>query len=89
MSTAQSVVHLGIDGMSCGHCVSGVTRALAVVPGVAVKDVVVGSARIEVSNAAAADAAVAAVGEAGFTARVVPAPAAVKKGCCGGMSCCK
>lgn len=74
--------------MSCGHCVSAVTRAMAVVPGVAVKDVVVGSARIEVLNPAAAAAAIAAVDEAGFTARVVAEPPA-KKRCCGGMSCCK
>lgn len=35
-----------IDGMSCGHCVAGVKRALASVEGVAVHDVRVGAATV-------------------------------------------
>ncbi|HVE78605.1 MAG TPA: cation transporter [Gemmatimonadaceae bacterium] len=35
-----------IDGMSCGHCVSAVTRALANLDGVQVEEVKVGAATV-------------------------------------------
>jgi copper chaperone len=35
-----------IEGMSCGHCVQAVRRALEEVPGVDVQDVQIGSARV-------------------------------------------
>ncbi|MGH7647755.1 MAG: heavy-metal-associated domain-containing protein [Gemmatimonadaceae bacterium] len=35
-----------IDGMSCGHCVAAVDRALRALPGVQVEQVDVGSATI-------------------------------------------
>jgi copper chaperone len=37
---------LTIEGMSCGHCVGRVTKALSGVPGLNVEDVTVGSARV-------------------------------------------
>lgn len=37
---------IGITGMSCGHCVGAVTRALKAVPGLEVNDVKVGSATV-------------------------------------------
>lgn len=40
----QTVLH--IDGMSCGHCVSRVQKALVRVDGVHVDQVDVGSARV-------------------------------------------
>ncbi|HKT09140.1 MAG TPA: heavy-metal-associated domain-containing protein [Gemmatimonadaceae bacterium] len=39
-------VTLQIDGMSCGHCVAAVGRALSAVPGVNVEAIDVGSATI-------------------------------------------
>ncbi|QJR37319.1 heavy-metal-associated domain-containing protein [Gemmatimonas groenlandica] len=36
-----------ISGMTCGHCVAGVTRALKGVPGVTVDHVVIGTASVE------------------------------------------
>ncbi len=39
-------VTLSISGMSCRHCVARVTTALAALPGVAVGEVLVGSARV-------------------------------------------
>jgi copper chaperone len=36
-----------ITGMTCGHCVAGVTRALKGVPGVTVDQVVIGTASVE------------------------------------------
>ena len=55
-----------ISGMSCGHCVTAVQKALAGVPGVAVHDVKIGSATIIIdpatSSLAAAEAAIEAAG---------------------------
>jgi copper chaperone len=39
-------VTVQIDGMSCGHCVAAVDRALRALPGVQVEQVDVGSATI-------------------------------------------
>lgn len=39
-------VTIQIDGMSCGHCVAAVGRALSAVPGVDVEQIAVGSATI-------------------------------------------
>ena len=55
-----------ISGMSCGHCVTAVTKALTEVPGVTVQDVQIGSATVELESAAALTAAEAAIGEAGY-----------------------
>jgi copper chaperone len=60
-----------IDGMSCGHCVAAVRRALEEVAGVRVEAVAVGSARVAYDAAMVAPAAVvAAVEEAGYGARL-------------------
>jgi copper chaperone len=61
--------------MSCGHCVRAVRAALASVEGVEVLDVQVGSARVRVPDEAHADAAAAAVTEAGYDAVPGDAPA--------------
>lgn len=55
-----------ISGMSCGHCVSAVRKALAVVPGVVVQEVQIGSATLELESDAALAAAESAVDEAGY-----------------------
>ena len=52
---------LSIDGISCGHCVARVTRALAGVRGVKVEQVSVGSARISIDPQVAEIKQVAAV----------------------------
>ncbi|MBL8877437.1 MAG: cation transporter [Phycisphaerae bacterium] len=83
---------LAIDGMSCGHCVQAVTKALAAVPGVKVRSVAVGSAVIETADGWATATAVNALTQAGYSAKVVgdsatPAAAGTSKsggGCCGG-----
>ncbi len=49
-----------IDGMSCGHCVQAVTKALSAVPGIRVKSVEVGSAVIETPDGGTTGKAVAA-----------------------------
>jgi len=92
MTNTTGTVTLAIDGMSCGHCMQSVTRALAAVPGVKVRSVAVGSAVIEAADGWAAGKAVAALEEAGYPAKAVPdtadtlPPAHAKSGfgCCGG-----
>jgi len=62
-------VALKIDGMHCGHCVAKVSKALAAVPGVAVKNVEIGSATVEYDPARTGlDAIAGAVHEAGYEA---------------------
>ena len=75
-------LHLEIRGMSCGHCVGAVERALSAVPGVQVRDVAIGAARIALEPGTSADQAVAAVRDAGYDARVADAPAPAAA-CCG------
>lgn len=70
MTTAQHTT-LAIDGMSCGHCVASVQKALAGVAGLADAKVSVGSATFAVEETAAERVtaeAVKAVGQAGFVA---------------------
>ena len=52
-----------ITGMTCGHCVAGVTRALKGVPGVTVDQVVIGTASVEYDPTATTPAALAKVVE--------------------------
>jgi len=85
---------LSIDGMSCGHCVTQVTKALSAVPGIEVKSVAIGSAQIGAAGSAAVTAALASLAEAGYTARAAQsssAPSLINLpkaggGCCGGAS---
>jgi copper chaperone len=62
---------LKIDGMTCGHCVAAVRRALESVPGVQVADVQIGSAEL---NATADELPIQAikdaVADAGYYAEV-------------------
>ncbi len=65
---------LKIDGMSCGHCVATVTKALNAVTGVTVERVTVGSATVDYDPSVATPSGVAsAVAKAGYPA--VPAAA--------------
>jgi copper chaperone CopZ len=60
---------LQIDGMSCGHCVGAVHRALAALPGVEVESVEIGRARVRFDETATSPAAlVGAVRDAGYSA---------------------
>lgn len=68
-NTTESVL-LSIEGMSCGHCVQAVNKALSAVPGVTLQSVVVGAARVQLADGATPADALAAVERAGFTARI-------------------
>jgi copper chaperone len=69
---------LRIDGMHCGSCVRRVSQALSQTPGLTVKEVRVGAARIESEGQPAPlDEAIAALARAGFNAHPDPGEAPV------------
>ncbi len=45
-------VSIAIDGMTCGHCMEAVRRALTALPGVQVKSVGIGSATVAYDDSA-------------------------------------
>lgn len=60
---------LTVQGMSCGGCVSGVTKALQAVPGVSDINVVLDGGKVSLNydpHQAGADLVKAAIREAGF-----------------------
>jgi len=70
---APTPVRLAIGGMSCGHCIAAVERAIAAVPGARVGQVALGSASVELEPGTPAESVVAAVREAGYMARLADA----------------
>jgi copper ion binding protein len=61
---------LNVAGMSCGHCVGRVEKALNEVPGVEVEKVSIGSARVLFDAGRTSPAAIAqAVVDAGYAAQ--------------------
>ena len=90
-TTAPINTTLSIDGMSCGHCVGRVTKALSGIGGIEVKNVAVGSAQIAAADPVAVKTALASLAEAGYPARATqvmaaspPSIAPKGGGCCGG-----
>ena len=64
-------IQLKIEGMSCGHCVAAVEKALDRTPGVVQRSVKVGSATVEIDPARVTpEALMAAIATQGFTAQV-------------------
>jgi copper chaperone len=55
-----------ISGMSCGHCLKAVSRALSGVEGIELKSVRIGQAEVSAADAAAAEQAKAAIEDAGY-----------------------
>ncbi len=71
----MSTVTLQIEGMSCGHCLNAVNRALAAVPGAEVMSVQIGRAEIHTPADGPSAATLAeAVTKAGY--RATPATTA-------------
>jgi copper chaperone CopZ len=67
----RAVLH--IDGMSCGHCLNAVNRALTEMPGVEVDTVRMGRAEVRYDQAKVSPAQLeAAVADAGYRATVQP-----------------
>ena len=74
---SMQTIHLNIEGMSCGHCVSRVRRALQGVAGVEVTSVDVGSAVAEINPAVTKpENLIQAVDAVGFVASVAAPRAA-------------
>lgn len=67
----MSDVTLHIDGMSCGHCLKAVNRALNAVPGVEVKTLQIGRAEVTLLPGTTPELVVAAVTNAGYRATAV------------------
>lgn len=64
-------VTMTIQGMSCGHCVASVRKALADVQGVEVKDVSIGSATVAYDPGRISPEQISeAVSDAGYEASV-------------------
>ncbi|MEJ2390324.1 MAG: cation transporter [Gammaproteobacteria bacterium] len=61
---------LKVTGMTCGHCVAAVTKALENIPGVDKADVSLEKGQAIVSGEADSQAMVAAVKEEGYEAEV-------------------
>jgi copper chaperone len=65
-------ITLTISGMSCGHCLNAVNKALAAVPGITVNSVQIGRAELLVSDAPdAVGPAQAAIEAAGYKVEAV------------------
>jgi len=64
---------LDIEGMSCGHCLNAVNRALAALPGVEIDSVTIGRADVRFDETATSPAQLeTAVTAAGYRAKVRP-----------------
>jgi len=62
-------VTLHIEGMSCGHCLNAVNRALAELPGVEIESVQIGRAKVRYDERTIRPEALeAAVTQAGYRA---------------------
>jgi copper chaperone CopZ len=65
----QATLH--IEGMSCGHCLNAVNRALSVVPGVQIDAIRIGRADVSYDeNTTGPSQLEAAVADAGYRATV-------------------
>lgn len=69
----MSKVTLHIEGMSCGHCLNAVNRALASQPNTSIESVQIGRAVVESTEAP--EALVAAIEDAGYRATAVASDA--------------
>jgi len=67
------MVKLKIEGMTCGHCVMHVQKALASVPGVEGKvEVTLTPGQAQVGGTPSPEALIAAVADEGYTATLLP-----------------
>lgn len=65
------MIHIKIEGMTCGHCTGAVEKALARVPGVTtVISVNLENGEAQIEGEAAPEQLIAAIEEEGFTAHI-------------------
>ena len=68
----MNTLKLTIDGMSCGHCLNRVQKALATLPGVQIESVQIGRATVQYDPALHQPQAIAdAVSQTGYRAQVI------------------
>ncbi|HWA40128.1 MAG TPA: cation transporter [Gemmatimonadales bacterium] len=68
----MNTLKLTIDGMSCGHCLNRVQKALAALPGLQIASVQIGQATLQYDPAQYAPEAIAdAVTKSGYRAQVI------------------
>jgi copper chaperone CopZ len=64
----QATLH--IEGMSCGHCLNAVSRALGAVPGVRIDEIRIGRADVSYDESTTDPSRIeAAIAEAGYPAK--------------------
>jgi copper chaperone len=68
---AMQDIEIRVSGMSCGHCLNAVNRAISSVPGVQVKSVRIGQAEVKVTDPAATDRVKVAIEEAGYRVEAI------------------
>ncbi len=66
----SDTIELAITGMTCNHCVARTAKALEAVPGVEQAEVTLEPGGAVVTGSANADALIAAVKEAGYSAEL-------------------
>jgi copper chaperone len=80
------MIELRVEGMTCGHCVSAVTRAVKAIDPEANVQVDLGAGRVRVEGRSSAEVLGKAITEAGYAAAPAgaqaPAAARTKGGCC-------
>lgn len=80
------MIELRVEGMTCGHCVSAVTRAVKTVDPAANVEVDLDAGRVRVDGRSSGDALSKAIAEAGYPAapagEQAQAAARKKGGCC-------
>lgn len=80
------MIHLNVKDMTCGHCVSTVTKAVQSLDAKATVQVDLPSGRVDVNSSVQPDKLVQVISEAGYPATVASsaAPSAAKPagGCC-------
>lgn len=87
----SNTTQLKIDGMTCGHCVAGVTKALQAVPGVERAEVSLAEGRASVAHDGNLDpkALIEAVEEEGYSASTPNAGYGDGGNEGGGCPCCR
>jgi copper chaperone len=80
------MIELSVNDMTCGHCVSTVTKAVKELDAGAKVQVDLATKRVSVDGSVSQDEVIAALGEAGYEATLAKSAAqpAGKQGCCGG-----
>jgi copper chaperone len=81
------MIELNVKGMTCGHCVTSVTRAIKSVDAGADVQVDLGTGRVRVEGRSTPQELTGALGAAGYPAALAtgtPQPRAKRSGCCCG-----